>query len=649
MPQPLRPATRRAAMAFAAGILAISTAFATGSAAFADDPALPFDQAPVPTYSGVAVVGGVISAETGTWLPTPTSFTYQWSLDGTPVTGATGWRFAPTLAEQGQQLSVAITANKDGYLSQTTSSLPIPVLGRMTIGAAQIQGVPKPGDTVTATVGSVSPPDATMSYQWNAGARAIAGATDSTFSPTEDLAGGQLSVTVTASEDGYAPVSTTAYTQVTYDTIRTQPSSPFGTNQIGSTLTASSTGGWLPVPTTVRYQWLRDGTPIDGATAATYTTTPDDGGHRLSYVVTGSHIEFADASVTSSQTAPILLGFDTVTTPLITGVPEVGVALKAVIPAWTPAASSYRYYWYVGGVLDQGSAQGAGQSTFTPTGTAVGKSVTVQVTGTAINRSVAQSPMSAATSLVAPNPFVLGRVKLGTVHLNSAMRPKFTAPPAGATVSYQWMKSGKDIAGATASTYKPEGSDWDKYLTVRVSVSGPGYVEASSTSNRELVHSGHISMGTAEIVPGEDVRIGATLHAEALGWAPGTTVHFVWMTADPYHSESHSSSLRVTSADYPGELSVFAWGSAPHLGSSLPGGMLGQSYRVHPAVFSKQPVPVIVGTPEAGSKLTAHRGTWSPSSGVVFGYQWYRQVVPRSRSHTRPIPRTFCPGPRRGT
>ncbi|RZI91739.1 MAG: hypothetical protein EOO67_10045, partial [Microbacterium sp.] len=60
-----------------------------------------------------------------------------------------------------------------------------------------------------------------------------------------------------------------------------------GTPRYYRTLTATSTGAWTS-GTTVRYQWLRDGAAIPGATASTYQVTADDADRLLTVRVIGT-------------------------------------------------------------------------------------------------------------------------------------------------------------------------------------------------------------------------------------------------------------------------------------------------------------------------------------------------------------------------
>jgi len=75
-----------------------------------------------------------------------------------------------------------------------------------------------------------------------------------------------------------------------------------GTAQVGQTVTASAGDGWSPAPDAFAYQWLRNGTPIPGATGTSYAVMPVDADTALSVSVTGSKDGYASASATSAAT-----------------------------------------------------------------------------------------------------------------------------------------------------------------------------------------------------------------------------------------------------------------------------------------------------------------------------------------------------------
>ena len=72
-----------------------------------------------------------------------------------------------------------------------------------------------------------------------------------------------------------------------------------GAPTIGSSVSAT-TGSWNGSPTSYRYQWLRDGQPIAGATALSYRITPDDATRTLSVQVTAVRASYQDGAATSA-------------------------------------------------------------------------------------------------------------------------------------------------------------------------------------------------------------------------------------------------------------------------------------------------------------------------------------------------------------
>jgi hypothetical protein len=83
-----------------------------------------------------------------------------------------------------------------------------------------------------------------------------------------------------------------------------------GTTVVGETLDAN-TGSWkqtAPEPDvnpSLRFQWNRSAVAIDGATASSYTLTPEDVGHELSVTVTANAPSFSSTATTSDSTATV--------------------------------------------------------------------------------------------------------------------------------------------------------------------------------------------------------------------------------------------------------------------------------------------------------------------------------------------------------
>jgi hypothetical protein len=76
-----------------------------------------------PTISGTPQVGQTLTASTGTWTNSPTSFTYQWNRAGTAIGGATAATYVPVTADVGNTLTVTVTAtNGTGSSTPATSA-----------------------------------------------------------------------------------------------------------------------------------------------------------------------------------------------------------------------------------------------------------------------------------------------------------------------------------------------------------------------------------------------------------------------------------------------------------------------------------------------------------------------------------------------
>ncbi len=85
-------------------------------------PVVPSVTAGTPTITGTAAVSGTLVAQPGSWTPAGVVFSYQWSTEGGPISGATSSSYVPTTADVGHRLTVAVTGSKDGYAPATVAS-----------------------------------------------------------------------------------------------------------------------------------------------------------------------------------------------------------------------------------------------------------------------------------------------------------------------------------------------------------------------------------------------------------------------------------------------------------------------------------------------------------------------------------------------
>lgn len=166
----------------------------------------PLSPAPVPTVSGAARVGSVLTAKAGTW-PAGTELAYQWSVGGKVVPGATAPSYRVAAKDAGRLVTVAVTGTKSGWAPVTRTSAPVKAApGRLTRTPRPFQvGLPKVGRTLRVDTGRWDS-GVKLSYRWYRNGKPIAGATKKSFKVTKADAGKRLRVKVTARKTGYTTV-----------------------------------------------------------------------------------------------------------------------------------------------------------------------------------------------------------------------------------------------------------------------------------------------------------------------------------------------------------------------------------------------------------------------------------------------------------
>ena len=84
--------------------------------------AVALSPAPVPTITGTAKVGSVLTAVPGTWGPAPVALTYQWNASGVAIVGANQSTLTPTASLVGKTVTVTVTGSKAGYTTVKKTS-----------------------------------------------------------------------------------------------------------------------------------------------------------------------------------------------------------------------------------------------------------------------------------------------------------------------------------------------------------------------------------------------------------------------------------------------------------------------------------------------------------------------------------------------
>lgn len=415
----------------------------------------------LPTITGVAAAGTVLTAQPGTWTD-GTTLAYQWAAGGVAIPGATQATTTVLSSHVGGAITVSVTGTLSGYVTQTRTSDPTPRV--VVAGTPTISGTAASSHVVSAAPGTWATGTA-FTYQWLAGGIPVAGATARTMTVPAALDGKVLTVAVTGSRASYATVTRTS--APTLRVMRWTQPGVSGTVAYGSTVSARP-NTWTSA-TTFRYQWLLDGKAITGATGSTLKLTSTMRDRRISLRIIGSKAGHPSVTSTSGQTGKVI----TAGTASVTGTPVQGTTLTARPGTWT-ASTALTYVWLADGVV----ITGATRSTFVLTSATRGKRIAVRVTGRKSGyATVAKTSVATARVALVATP-TIGGTRLVTYTLSA--RPG--AWTTGTTFTYRWYANGTAISGATGSSLRLSTGLAGKRITVRVTGAKSGHPTVARTS-----------------------------------------------------------------------------------------------------------------------------------------------------------------------
>lgn len=315
----------------------------------------------LPTITGVAAVGNVLSAWRGAWSGAPTSYAFQWRRGSSNISGAQGTTYTVTAADIGYTISVRVQAvNAAGSspyaYANATATVPTPLYPPTNTALPAINGTGAVGNTLTANVGLWTASPTSHRYEWyragGVGGGKVVG-TSASYTLTSADVGGVIYLTVwarnAAGESGPATAGNSVSLPVAVPTNTSLPTIS-GTLQVGATLTANP-GGWTGSPTEYEYQWVKGGAESTIiATTRTYTLHPGDVHATLQVRVRARNAGGLSSQARSAYTtgvAPLDPPTNTLA-PFISGQPKFGGVLTANPGWWTGSPTRYEYQWHEG-------------------------------------------------------------------------------------------------------------------------------------------------------------------------------------------------------------------------------------------------------------------------------------------------------------
>jgi hypothetical protein len=480
------------------------------------EPAAPPSPLQPPLVTGWRQEGELLSATTGTWTGSPTSFAYAWerSADGgawTAIEGADGAAYLLGAADVGQLVRVVVTASNANGPGTAPSDPAGPIAAAappVNVAPPAITGAPQYGIPLQAEPGTWANAPAAFAYQWRRssadelGWEDVEGAVGTTYVPGTADVGRRLLVVVTAANAHGSASASSAPTDPVLHPPPTSVSPPVveGPAVEGEVVTASA-GEWTGVPDDFAYVWQRCGSEsceeIRWETDPHYTVRRDDVGLRLRAVVTASSAS-GSASAESALTE-IVLPHAPVNEepPVVSGHPAQGETLSAAPGDWDSTGSvTYAYRWErsADGGQTWAAVAGADEPTHVLGAGDVGHVYRVVVTAT--NAGGSTEAASAQTEAVSPPgpPAVLAAPTIsGTVQ----QAGRLTAVPGTwsgtPTFTYVWQRSSD--GGATwsaiprATSYRYTAAAADVGRLVRVLVTGRNqHGSATVPSETWLIH-----------------------------------------------------------------------------------------------------------------------------------------------------------------
>jgi hypothetical protein len=563
-----------------------------------------------PVITGQPANQTVNVGQTTTFTVTATGtgpLTYQWSVNGTAIGGATSSSYTTPGAastDSGSVFTVTVT-NSSGTVTSTPATLTV-AAGSTTVNPNAPLIITQPANQTvqvgqTATFSVTATGAAPFTYQWYKAGVAIAGASSSTYTtPATATAdsGSLFTVTVTDAE------GTATSGPATLTVITPAPGLPTITNQPASqTVTAGQIATFNVTATGIGpliYQWYKGGAAVAGATSSTYTTPPTanaDSGSLFTVTVTN-----AAGTVTSTPATLTVITAPIIVTPPANQTVSAGQTASFTVVATGTAPITYQ--WFKNGT----AIGGATSSSYTTPTTVAGDSgslFTVTATNTA-----GTATSTPATLTVTTAPVITSQPVNQTV--NAGQTATFNVAAAGTgPLTYQWFKGGVAIGGATSSAYTTPAAvvgDSGSIFTVTVTNTAGSVTSApaSLTVNTPPVITNQPANQTVN--PGQT----ATFSVTATGSAPLT---YQWFKGGAAIGGATSSSYTTPVTALTDSGSVFT------VTVTNPAGTATSS----PASLTVNTAPTIT-TPPASQTVNAGQTAAFTvvASGVgTLTYQWY--------------------------
>lgn len=478
------------------------------------------------------------TCKASTLKPSGATATYQWYRDTATssanstgdipetaelIEGAIESTYVITAADAGYYLFVTATGTDEYYGTVKAKSSTAVInsnVGTVSIYNRSVQKYV--GEELTTTLGTT---DAVVTYQWYRAdssstsalpdsAEAIDGATESTYTLTDDDLGKYVYVVITGVvSEGYGGTALSSTAKVVYAELTSATID--GDAYVGEILTAVTE----PEEATATYQWYSrstNSTSTSGATKLstekTYTLTENEVGKYVFCVVTGSgnYSGTAKTNVIGIITEKTIVALDSIS---LLGTNKVGQTLTATVE---PAEAIVDYVWYRANsenAIFWTEITGATSSVYTLTADDEDMYIKVVATGTgdyegsveAISSSAIASNLTEITDVTIDGAFKVGETL------------EVVIEPEEATVDVKWYAAdsanGTFTEIGTGNSYTLTEDEEGKYIKVEV-VGNGDYTGTKTITSDEAVEAENTITQITKVTVSGSATVGETLTAK---------------------------------------------------------------------------------------------------------------------------------------
>ncbi len=529
------------------------------------------------TIVGSAVEGETLSVDISTLADADGlgTFNYQWLRNGEVIGNGRDATYELSQPDVGQQISVEITytdgnGNEETVVSDVTSA--VANVNNTPQGNVDVIGTPTVGQTLVADISQLQDEDTlgTLNYQWLRDGNPITGANSNQYVVMNSDVGSELQLQVSY-VDGQGTGESAASAASPLVSSPSTPDDTVVTSLMGSNIEDSTFSVNLDVtdssinpftPTDTIYQWLRDGSAIDGATQSTYTADDADVGSRISV-----YIEFTNSSgeiqnTVSSESEIITAINDSPTGAVsVTGGPTENETLLADTSALADAdgLGAFSYQWFRNNTL----ITGATDASFTLSQTDVGTNIHVQVSYTdqqGFDETLTSTPTAEITNINNPvtgDVFISGNAQENETL--SAVTASLTDTDGLGTLNYQWFRNGEAVSGAVGEQYQLDDLDVNAIVSVEVNyMDANGSVERVFSENTDSITGVNDSPnGTINLIGTANVGERLSANTNQLSDPDGIgTLTYQWLRNGITIDNATESDYTITSLDENTALSV---------------------------------------------------------------------------------------------